>query len=358
MLKNVLIILILLIGVVSCEEKKQKKINEKIKGERIKGDFIGDRLFFTEDSLFLFSKLEKTDVRLIENFRFSNNALKERKTLIFKGDGENDLYAPFLTSNSGDTLCLYDFTKNKGIKTNKKDIFNKEKWQKYTMSLGEDIVKPSMYKNSCIFLNSNEMLLIGGHAENENILSIYNVENQKYTSLDFWIEDDIPAEIITKQLVYSSNSTIYKHPLENIFIYACGFGRYVEIFTINNNKISKRNCFLSEKPLYYPVGLDFKIEKTEIDKPNGVKFVVPTHKYIYVMFNSAMFNKNWEYINYKGYSFSHNDIFQVFDWEGNHIKDIELELPCYNLSWDAKNSILYTLTEGEDSDILMKYSLE
>lgn len=76
------------------------------------------------------------------------------------------------------------------------------------------------------------------------------------------------------------------------------------------------------------------------------------------MLNSVMFNKNWEYIDYKGYSFSHNDIFQVFDWEGNHIKDIELELSCYNLSWDTKNNILCTLTEGEDSDVLMRYNLE
>lgn len=158
---------------------------------------------------------------------------------------------------------------SEGIKTNKKDIFDKEKWQKYTMNLGEDVVKPSMYKNSCVLLNSSEMLLIGGYVESENIIPIYNIENQRYTSIDFWVEDNIPAEIIAKQLVYSSNSTIYKHPLENIFIYACEFGRHAEIFTINNNKIGKRNCFLSEKLLYYSVGLDFKIEKTEIDKPNG-----------------------------------------------------------------------------------------
>lgn len=198
---------------------------------------------------------------------------------------------------------------------------------------------PSRVTNTYLWLDDERLMYLGGNFEEANVLTVADLAKRQSVPTLMWFEDDYKGENIVKQGVYTTSATIYWHPGKPMYIYASGFGQYLEFFTLNSDyKVENRNVILDKTPKYeaHSDGLNYVIKDSDRYNPQGIKFVVPTEKYLYVMLENVFIDKSGELLPYKQYSAFHNDIFQVYDWEGNYVKNIELELPCNNMAWDKK----------------------
>lgn len=344
----------------SCEDTKKVEITSVLKGEKIniEHNFVGKVILDVQDSILLMYHA-KNDT-LVGVYFLEDNRVSKPKKIIGKGSGPSDMIGTFYAS-SPNYLSFCDFYQNaKMLRLHKDSLRNYSGLESIKLSM-EMGVFPTFYTNTYIWLNDDTFMYIGGDFNEKNILTVVDIAKQRNFPCSMWFNDDYKGENVVKQGAYVINARIYKHPSKPVYIYTCGNGQYLETFSLNSEyKVENRRVILKKKPVYEntPDGLNYKIKERDMYNPQGVKFVIPTEKYLYIMLNNPIHNEKGEKIDYKGYSFFHNDVFQVFDWEGNHIKNIQLELPCYNMGWDAKNSILYTLTEEESYDVLMRYNLE
>lgn len=362
---RVLSILLLTMVLFSCENTKNQ-IN-KIKTEKLTGtkisvgdDFVGKGILgILQDSIVLV--MNSNGESLVEMHILKNEEMTFSKKILNQGRGPKDLLGPFY-ANSLTFLSFCDFAQNGKMLRIRKDALNDFNTDKLESTKIPIIgMFPSSLRNGYLWLDNERMMYIGGEIGNTNILTVVDLTKQQSIPTAMWFEDDYKGENIVKQGAYAINATIYQHPSKPIYVYACGFGQYLETFTLNSEyQVENRKVILDKKPIYEarPDGFNIKIKDSDRHNPQGVKGVFPTEKYLYLMLENSFYNEDGSQASYKGYSFFHNDVIQVFDWGGNHIKNIELELPCHSLAWDTKNKKLYAITEGEKSDILMQYELE
>ncbi|MFJ1491762.1 BF3164 family lipoprotein [Capnocytophaga canis] len=364
MTKRILSAFLLMLGLFSCQDvdNQRKQIKtEKLTGTKIKADdFVGKWILgVVQDSIALVTS--PGGESLVEMYILKNEETIFSQKILNRGGGPKELLAPFYAT-SPTFLSFCDFTQNGKMLHIRKDAINDFNIDKLENSKLPIIgMYPTTYLNGYLWLDDERVMYIGGETGEANILTVVDVAKQQSIPTGMWFEDDYKGDNIIKQGAYGINASIYQHPSKSIYVYACRFGQYVETFTLNSEyQVENRKIILDKKPIYeaYPDGLNSKIKDSDRHNPQGVKNVFPTEKYLYVMLENPFYNENGNLTSYKGYSSFHNDMIQVFDWEGNHIKNIELELPSQLLAWDAKNKKLYAVTEGEELDTLMRYELE
>lgn len=350
---------------VSCSRKKNSEVViEKIKGNKVylKDDFVGQNLLFAKDSLLAFYSYNSLEPAIVKYGVIDERTLNQVRPLVNRGRGPFEIEIPFFSYNPyDDSFNFINFQEGNGIKLklSHEDKGYKERLKFPLEDKSTPLITPTKAVGGFVFIDNHTVMFLGGSADIENILSLYDFNEKKLKPLNFWVEDNVSADIFNKQLAYTTNSTLFKHPSENKFLYACGIGgEYVEIFDLNKGKITNREKLLKETPKYVADGLDIKISEEERTKPMGIKIIIPTEKYIYVMKNNPLFDKDWKETSFKGFSNRHNDLFLVYDWEGNYLKNVEIEIPGYDFCWDQNKKILYSITESKEKDILMSYHLD
>ncbi|MDO5608314.1 MAG: BF3164 family lipoprotein [Capnocytophaga sp.] len=343
--------------VVSCKKVSIPDVFlEKIKGKvAVEQEFTGYILGVDGENLFIG---HDTGAVLVDHYVADGDTFVFSENLVRRGNGPFDLLMPSFAVSSG-YYSFCDFTlNNKTLRLPKDSLDSKVKafvWEASRLPV-EAGRRSSFVKDAYAWIDDNRLICLAAPIGSDNILNVVDIQEEKSYPCSFWFDDDYKGDDKVKQGIYIMYAKITKHPSEDIFVYACGHGEYLEVFELDTDyKPKNRKVILERKPQYESTdGMNYTIKKSDRHNSQGIKSIAVTEKYLYVMSERVEDGSG----TYKGYSPNHNDIFQVFDWEGNHIKNIELELPCWDLAWDAANNLLYTITEAGDSNIVMRYQLE
>lgn len=146
-------------------------------------------------------------------------------------------------------------------------------------------------------------------------------------------DDGQNAGTIAKAAAYAG--MLVKHPTEPKFVYASrGSGKYVFTFTVDTvaRAVMERNVLLDEYPLY-DVRPDGVNAVARPDSPRPVRCAA-NGEHIFVLYVGGTF----EHPEPVG---ANSDRVRVYDWEGNPVGSLRLDVPVYILHADPQGRYLY-----------------
>ena len=146
-------------------------------------------------------------------------------------------------------------------------------------------------------------------------------------------DDGQNAGTIAKAAAYAG--MLVKHPTEPKFVYASrGSGKYVFTFAVDTvaRVVTERNVLLDEYPLY-DVRPDGVNAVARPDSPRPVRCAA-NGEHIFVLYVGGTF----EHPEPGG---ANSDRVRVYDWEGNPVGSLRLDVPVYMLHADPQGRYLY-----------------
>lgn len=291
------------------------------------------------DSLSLITKFLNNGMGPYEINNIFSSLLENNKLSFFERNGM--LTKGYMIQLNIDSIC--------------ESISNISRWEKYNFTK----IKNFKISSGFAHLADSMLLTAGGKFHEREVLSIINLNDpEKITPLDFWPDDEFTGPPIVKQSVYTDNAYISVNHEHKKILYACGNGKYINIFSISDNKLKNQIPIYNKYPKYTVLddNLNYKIVENEIN--HGAK-VFTTDSLIFIStpeYNKSML-KSGE--TYKGYPCYYNDKIEVFDWNGNLKNKYLLDTPCLTFIVDSQNNILYTETDDLETgdSIIRKYYL-
>ena len=355
-----MLVLCVLLFAISCKQEKRGDFPKIVlTGETLKNESdIYSSLFIAlvDSTLYMYTMRQMQDT-LINVYQIQGDSLLPKYRFLPKGNGPYEGHV-FFTLYDPDSRKLFLFENSGGLRygyiidINSEDsIHNTSSWRKIDFSNLENY----RFRHSFANLNDSLLLAVGGAVNDRNILTIINLNTKEVIPLQFWIEDGFHSNDLVKQSVYMNNAQIFQNKKRNKFLYVCGVGRYMELFSINNNQITGRKIVVNVVPEYH-VAADGISPHYQPTKYRGLR-VTFTDDLIYA--------KRKEYTTdeqkgFKGYPMYYNDIVDVFDWDGNWVTSYQLDTPVDVIMIDPLHSnTLYALTciLETDETIIKKYIL-
>ena len=242
-----------LLFILSCGDSEQGKPPViPLSGTTLKNNAenYGMRFIALVDSTFYMLSIRRDT--LINAYKIKEDSLISKRSFLLYGNGpyEGRVFAG-LYDTTFNTLSLFE---NSGvlkygfvIKLDSEDaVYNTSLWQKMNF----DKIENTRFGHGFVYLSDTLLLAIGGIWDTKNILTIINLETQETIPLQFWINDGFEKNIKVKQAVYMNNAKIFKNTIFNKYLYVCGEGRYMEIFTIDNYHVTDRKVVCNIFPKY------------------------------------------------------------------------------------------------------------
>lgn len=161
--------------------------------------------------------------------------------------------------------------------------------------------------------------------------------------------DGIVAPIRQKSLVYQGN--LVKHPNKNKFVFASLYGKILEFYNLDVEK-KDLSLFFSKNeiiPDYIPVE-DTQEIFSNFTKKNitGYLHITTSLDYVYVLFSGKTVKDRRKNLS------SH---IEVYDWSGNHIRNIELDSEISAFCVDSNDTMIYGITYNETDSFLFYYDI-
>lgn len=163
----------------------------------------------------------------------------------------------------------------------------------------------------------------------------------------------------SKAIVYNGN--IYRHPVEEKYLYNCSSGRYAYTFTLKGGQMSDISYLFNDPPVYV-LGKDgINVYMANETLFGGDCYV--TGKYIYVRLrNFTMGDLVDDTIEARnaGYPCWFNNEIKVFDWDGHPVRSYKFDRYLSNFVVDSHDRYLYGITKDVSTDdaSLVRYELE
>lgn len=205
-------------------------------------------------------------------------------------------------------------------------------------------------------ISSGRMSILGSPFRDPGIISILNMNAGEINVLPYWPDDGIESDASAKSMMYVRGEA-------NVFCrggkicYVCGEGRYAVILDDNGNIL---NELYSEYP-QYRVKQHGKISSPERLPECKMGFrSFATEERIYLSpLEYKRIGKRIDPDNYKGYPHDYTDIVEIYDWEGNLLKKIQVDVPFCGYYVSEDDSALYTITVNLDTQFseIYKYNL-
>ncbi len=360
-------LIIILVGLTlqtSCSDRKDIKRGEIIllSGESMKidSDLFGQTFVVLIDSTLYMSSREQDVLYNVLQIKEDGSLAKVRR-LIPRGKGpyEGNIMT---TSYDLDSKKLYFFEISMGFRSGyvidtNTDIYNTSLWEKL------DLSKIQNHRTGIgnVSINDSLLLIVAGVYESPNILTIINLNTQEIIPLQFWVDDGYNMNDRIKQGVYINNANVFHNKSLDRYLYVCGWGRYIELFSLDNYAVTQRKIVENIFPEYesrndglrdYQIKDDFKYRRLS---------TWVTDRYIYIKQNEYTMNGNITLSDdYKGYSTSYHDIIDVYDWDGSYIKSYQTDIPFYNLLVSPNDDFIIVVTNDLETDriILKRYQLK
>ena len=329
----------------------RKPVTDYISGQVLYSrDLIGDTFIgITGDTVLM--EFYKAD-NICGIFKVEGDSLVKINEVLYRGRGPNEFLTPMLKI-SGDSLYAVDRNgrgPGKICRMSLGDLSvmgnNHASWE------GSDLTWSNPMKSGSDFqpLGEGRILLTGDVYGAMNILSVLDVRERKRTQVGYWIKDGYTGPVIPKQSIYTAGASLSRKG--DRILYVCGEGRYMELLDLRDGKIVDRKAIYSEYPKYADIdGLNFG---ADIKGNRGMK-VYATSDYIYAMlYGSLDYSKT-----YKGYPCYFFDEVEVYDWEGNFVRNYRTSQPFMTFAVADDDSALYTLSMDLDTSEpqMVKYDL-
>lgn len=348
---RIFLLLIVIFALSSCTENKLLKheVTDRIDGELLSADeFVGSGFIGTHDDYLLFQSFDPDSLAIA--YRQEGDMLNEGRHFVLKGRGPKEFDQPVYRMASMDSVYIL----------NEEGLGNIESITLGTISIANDRfdfqtvsrrdlswLNPFYFGGDFIVLDDGRILVTGDRFETRNLLSIIDIEQKSVTPLGYWMKDSYDGPDLPKQSVYLSNSKIYKNG--NRILFACGEGRYLELLTLEGDKIVEKRSIYDIYPEYesHSDKMNYRIYRTNY---RGMK-VSATDNYIYVRL--VLLRSPDE--NYKGYPWYYSDEVEVYDWNGNFIRNYQTDKPFYAMTVTSDDKCLYTLTKDLRTDEILVY---
>ena len=272
------------------------------------------------------------------------NDKSSKPELLFKtGHGHNEFTLPNFGRSVDNSLLLLDETLSAmpvsltvvSETDSIENIKEQSNWKRYDLKK----LPPFRYaaKAFCSLSDSTILTLGATYDYLGSIFSVIDYKNCKVFPLEFWPDDGMKIETKVKHAVYTDNSSVFGNG-KGRYLYQCREDRFVFIFSIDNNKVNVI------KNLYtvYP---DYKTEDGRNPKmsrrPESLTCAVDD-TYIYILLTGFDKEGNkrdeWRPDLY-------GNIVEVYDWDGNKIKEIHLDHYGQRIMLSEKNNKLHLFTD-------------
>ena len=353
-MKRILYVIYIGLTVIGCRQEQQdkKSVTDHISGESLSCKaLVGSAFVCLHDNMVIMKSFSKDSVAVIYQERA--DSLHYVKHIGIRGRGPYEFIDAIFSYDSDSLYILNESSSGNMLHlramgmADMGQIDNYKLWKEYKL----DWMEGFMSGDSFVPLDGQKFLFLGDKWGEQNLISLVDLKNNELVPLNYWIEDDYDGPVIPKQSIYMINSSIIRNG--NKILFACGEGRYLEILELHNGEITGRTPIYTITPKYEPDkdGLNYKIK---YDNYRGMQ-VCTTDKYIYA------FLRVWtpERKPYKGYPWYCFDEVEVYDWNGNFIKNYQTDIPFYDMIVSNDDKTLYTLTQDNDTKeaVIHKYTL-
>lgn len=196
------------------------------------------------------------------------------------------------------------------------DIKEQDNWKRYDLKN----LPPFRLAAKAFCSLSDSTILIPGATYDHfgSIFSVIDFKNSKAFPLEFWPDDGMEIETEVKHAVYTDNSSVYGNG-SGRYCYRCGEGKFVFIFSIDDNKVNVIKNLYTVYPEYKTEdGRNYNMKSR---RPETLMCAVDKD-YIYILLREfdKEGNKRDEWRpNLYG------NIVEVYDWDGNKQKEIRLD---------------------------------
>lgn len=289
----------------------------------------------------LFSRSGSPAYGFVAN-NLNNNQLGKPQELFRIGNGHNEFHNLAIAEGKNSSIALIDWAGfgNKLLSLtmieDAKDISsmsNTETWKIFPL---DKIPNYRCVMESFVQVSDSEILIPGSTYEDiAHIMSIIDFKKQLLTPLDYWPNDGVKGNELAKHSVYTDNCRILGNN-ENRYLYKCGEERFAFIFSIENKKINIIKELYSVYPKYKCEDINYSIKRS-----GKSMYADANNKCIY---NLLLDNK------VVGNSLiSTGNVIEVFDWDGNLLKTINLDKNGYGIKVNKANSHLYLFSINWDT---------
>ena len=338
-----IILLVLLISTVACEESKnenKEEVESKIELDKqetgIQVLSRGNVNLLVVDTLLIVQKSSEPFLEI-----YDTNTHKLLTTFGKQGEGPGEMLVPELINqrefeNGSPIITLYDFKRRIVNKINLKNLIQEN----------EPVLKqnPLPFKgNYVLYFFHADQNFVMGTTEGNGRFTHYSYENDSTKFIPFLPQTEFEVEENFKEIAYRSTVTINKE--KGLFAAFPILLGQVDFFDLSGNFLSKTYF---EDPDKIKEGFFIKDEKERQDSYMYVSDSDSDQNYIFGL------NMNNNSSIYRGGSLSRKQKIEVFDWEGSHIKQYVLndDLPSESFAFDEKHNRFYTYCrECEDSNL-------
>ena len=322
----------------------QGNVNEvvELKGEPVLQDTAYTGLWpvmFHDD--IMFSRTGNRDYGFVAN-NLNNKQLGKPQELFRIGNGHNEFHNLAIAECKNSSIELIDcagfgnkllsltLIENANSIESMKDS---KTWKKYSLD------NTPAYR--CVFesfvpVSDSEVLIPGSTYEDlAHIMSIVDFKNQTVTPLDYWPDDGIKGDDLAKHSVYTDNSRIRRNN-ENRYLYVCGEERFAFIFSIENKKMKKIKELYSVFPNYKCEDGNYTLKRS-----GKSMYVEANNKNIYTLLldNKVVGNA----------LISGGNIVEVFDWDGNLVRTLNLDKKGIFVKVNKDNNKLYLFSVNSET---------
>lgn len=202
--------------------------------------------------------------------------------------------------------------------------------------------------NNFNLLSDSTMLVLGApFGDIEHLMTIINFKNQTLKPLDYWPEDNSPCGGFPKHSVYTDNCKILKGA-DDRFLYICGEGNFAFIFGIKGTTVKVIKELYSLRPEYDYMGDDKigRMNYTIKNRPTRRFSSTTNDSHIYLFQHEKDKDGNiaptWRTAFY-------GNIMEVYDWEGNLEKKMELDELGFEILVTESDDLLYLFAEDKET---------
>ncbi len=342
-------LLLMFMSVFSCmlrENTDRRPVTHLIEGTVLHYDGIFSIFRMCYDGSNLLTLSASATVPPLSLYRICGDTVRLRGEYLNYGRGPEDVLNPVIftdttgiylidNNDSPNFLARYELSEAGDLILKKKTDLS---W----------IEHPLMF-NRFVRVADDEFIVLGGRAGERELLSYIDVVKKEQKPVRFWPEDGYEREIFGKQVLYGNNASL--DVCGDKVLYACPYGRYLDILTIEKTDVIAHNCIYDDLPeLKTAPGSSFGLRP--VSRYNGLS-VTATDEYIYVIYENAMDSDR------KGYPWYFVEEIEVYDWNGNFVRKYRTDCPfaMYAVSPDDRSMLTYTVDLDTGEDILVLYDL-
>lgn len=285
-----------------------------------------------------------------------DDSLFFRDEFLSRGEGPLEIIIPETYTDYGQNRLIISAPHNGEHKTfcidlsHPEQIANPDYWKPFYWK------KQTKSVSSLCPVDSTTYLVMGPSLEH-NMFGLFDMLQDTLRPLDSPYPS-VGKDMNTFQNFRIFQGTVLRHPDKSKFIYSIGsWGRYSFIFDVNNGIIENTKILSEEIP---DCGIAQDGLNVSFGKESHRSYKIwAGRQHIYFMYNDFTLD---DFIKNKlvdGLPMDYYSKILVFDWDGQPVKRLLLDIPVFSFGIDRDEKYLYAVTDRivEDNETVVRFKL-